>query len=78
MILRSIPLRPAGEHTGALVLDAPSWLECELWDSFQLGDHTMVVGEVVAAGAGDPRVPLLYLRGRYRTLDDTDPPNGEE
>jgi flavin reductase (DIM6/NTAB) family NADH-FMN oxidoreductase RutF len=39
-----------GHHTGALVLDAPSWLECVLWDSFDIGDHTMVVGEVVAAG----------------------------
>ncbi|MEU4447008.1 flavin reductase family protein [Actinosynnema sp. NPDC050801] len=67
-----------GRHTGALVLDAPSWLECELWDSFQLGDHTMVVGEVVAAGTGPRRVPLVYLRGHYRTLDDTDPPNAEE
>jgi flavin reductase (DIM6/NTAB) family NADH-FMN oxidoreductase RutF len=70
-----------GRHTGALVLDAPSWLECELWDSFRLGDHTMVVGQVVAAGTGRRRVPLLYLRGRYHTLDDTgvhDPSNAEE
>jgi flavin reductase (DIM6/NTAB) family NADH-FMN oxidoreductase RutF len=63
------------------VLDAPSWLECELWDSFQLGDHTMVVGEVVATGTARRRLPLVYLRGRYHTLDDAgphDPLNAEE
>ncbi|MBW4718020.1 flavin reductase family protein [Saccharothrix obliqua] len=64
--LRAAP----GAHTGALVLDAPGWLECVLWDSIRLGDHTMVVGEVVAAGVGAHRPPLVYLRGRYHSLDD--------
>ncbi|NUT53480.1 MAG: flavin reductase family protein [Saccharothrix sp.] len=74
--LHSLSASP-GRCTGALVLDAPSWLECVLWDSFLLGDHTMVVGEVVAAGASHHRLPLVYLRGRYHTLDD-EPPNAEE
>lgn len=39
-----------GHYTGALVLDAPSWLECGLWGHFDLGDHTVVVGEVLATG----------------------------
>lgn len=62
-----------GQHTGALVLDAPSWLECVLWDAFQLGDHTLVVGEVVATGTGCHRPPLVFLHGRYHTLDAAGP-----
>lgn len=59
-----------GRHTGALVLDAPSWLECVLWGSFDIGDHTMVVGEVVAAGVQRRRPPLIFLHGRYHALED--------
>lgn len=60
-----------GRHTGALVLDAPSWLECVLWDSFHIGDHTMVVGEVVAAGAQPRRTSLIFLHGHYHAMEDT-------
>jgi flavin reductase (DIM6/NTAB) family NADH-FMN oxidoreductase RutF len=57
-----------GHYTGALVLDAPSWLECVLWGSFALGDHTMVVGEVVVAGVQHGRTSLVFLHGRYHAL----------
>jgi flavin reductase len=59
-----------GPHTGALVLDTPSWLECVLWRSFDIGDHTMVVGDVLAAGAQGQGPPLIFLHGRYHALDD--------
>lgn len=59
-----------GHYTGALVLDAPSWLECLLWGSFDIGDHTMVVGEVVAAGVQQGRTFLIFLHGRYHTLEN--------
>lgn len=62
-----------GHHTGALVLDASSWLECVLWGSFDIGDHTMVVGEVVAAGVQRRRPPLIFLHGRYHALDGDSP-----
>jgi flavin reductase (DIM6/NTAB) family NADH-FMN oxidoreductase RutF len=57
-----------GHYTGALVLDALSWLECILCGRFDIGDHTMVVGEVVATGAQPGRSPLIFLRGRYHVL----------
>lgn len=60
-----------GHHTGALVLDAPSWLECVLWGSFDIGDHTMVVGEVVAAGVQPHRPALVFVHGRYHVMEDT-------
>jgi flavin reductase (DIM6/NTAB) family NADH-FMN oxidoreductase RutF len=62
-----------GDYTGALVLDSASWLECVLWDSFDIGDHTMVVGEVVAAGAQRRRSPLIFLYGRYHALEEARP-----
>jgi flavin reductase (DIM6/NTAB) family NADH-FMN oxidoreductase RutF len=49
-----------GEQTGALVLDSPSWLECELRDTLTVGDHMMVIGEVIS---------LIFLRGGFHTLE---------
>ncbi|MGW4033988.1 flavin reductase family protein [Streptomyces sp. NPDC004838] len=57
-----------GPATGALMLDAQSGLECVLWDSFDLGDHTMVIGEVVATGTRDEQPPLLFLHGTFQQL----------
>lgn len=59
-----------GPQTGALVLNASSWLECVLWDSFDIGDHTMIVGEVVAASARQPGPSLIFLHRRYHILGD--------
>src|SRR5215475_14496815 len=58
-----------GPHTGALVLEAPSWLECALWASFDIGDHVMVVGAVLAAEVRRPRPLLVFLHGRYHVLE---------
>jgi len=56
--------------TGAPVLDgALAVVECRIVDSLPGGDHTIFVGEVVAAVANDDRRPLLYFRGGYRQID---------
>ena len=58
-----VAFRP--EHSGAPVLDeALAWLDCRVADRFTGGDHTVFVGEVVAADAGEGS-PLLYYRGGY-------------
>jgi flavin reductase (DIM6/NTAB) family NADH-FMN oxidoreductase RutF len=58
-----VAFRP--EHTGAPVLDeALAWLDCRLVDRCTGGDHTVFVGEVVAADACEGS-PLLYYRGGY-------------
>jgi flavin reductase (DIM6/NTAB) family NADH-FMN oxidoreductase RutF len=67
--LDDLPAAP-GSQTGALVLETASWLECVLWDHFELGDHTMVVGEVVAAGVHDREAPLIFLYGRFHALQE--------
>jgi flavin reductase (DIM6/NTAB) family NADH-FMN oxidoreductase RutF len=54
--------------TGAPLLhEALAHLECELVDRCAGGDHTIIVGRVIAATALDAR-PLLYYRGGYAEL----------
>ncbi len=42
-------------------------LDCETFERFPVGDHTVVIGRVVGGEAHDGR-PLLYFRGGYRNL----------
>ncbi len=45
--------------TGAPVLvDPPAWLECRVVDEVRRGDHTIFIGEVVAAGVRREEEPL--------------------
>lgn len=53
------------ELTGAPVLaDALAWLDCRVWQAVPAGDHTLFLGEVLAADASGG-APLLYYRGGY-------------
>jgi flavin reductase (DIM6/NTAB) family NADH-FMN oxidoreductase RutF len=54
---------------GAVVLhDVLAYLECDLVDRHRGGDHTIFIGEVIAAEA-HPERPLLYYRGGYAQLE---------
>ncbi len=59
-----------GAATGAPVLvGALAALECRTVSTTDAGDHTVVVGEVLALSEPDPdAAPLLYFGGRYRSL----------
>ena len=46
---------------------AISWLECEVVDSYDSGDHTIFIGRVLAA-EDRGRMPLLYFRGQFGSL----------
>ncbi|HEX7120534.1 MAG TPA: flavin reductase family protein [Longimicrobiales bacterium] len=53
------------EATGAPVLEeAMGWLDCRVWAAYPGGDHTIIVGEVVAGDVRD-EPPLIYFRGGY-------------
>jgi flavin reductase (DIM6/NTAB) family NADH-FMN oxidoreductase RutF len=53
------------EHTGAPVLEgALAWLDCRVHERCSGGDHTVFIGEVLAADACEG-APLLYYRGGY-------------
>lgn len=44
-----------GQTRAALLTDAIGWIECRTWATYEGGDHTIVVGEVLAAElAPDP------------------------
>lgn len=63
-----VPCHP-GPQTRAPLLDGSlAWLECRTWATYDGGDHTIVVGEVVGVQPGEDAAPLLYYRSDYRTL----------
>ena len=57
------------EATGSPILDdCLAWLDCRIVSTFVAGDHTLYLGEVVAAGVNDPASPLVYWNADYRRL----------
>lgn len=57
--------------TGAPVLDCSiAWVDCELWATYDGGDHVIFVGEVVDLDVGMDGAPLVYYRSGYHTLSD--------
>jgi flavin reductase (DIM6/NTAB) family NADH-FMN oxidoreductase RutF len=59
--------------TGSPILaDCLTWLDCRVWQSYEGGDHTIIVGEVLAAGSHNPTQPLLYHNRQWATLRPLD------
>ncbi len=57
-----------GPATGAPLLEGVvAWVECELEQIFDAGDHELVTGGVLALGVGTGR-PLLFYRGGFGTF----------
>lgn len=48
-----------------------SWLDCELSDVYDQGDHSILVGTVVAATASEVHTPLLYYHREWRVLAES-------
>ncbi|MFC5951577.1 flavin reductase family protein [Pseudonocardia lutea] len=52
--------------SGSPVLEGVSaWIDCTLWNEYDGGDHTIVLGQVADLGADPTRLPLLFYRGNY-------------
>ena len=53
--------------------DAMGWLDCQVYRAYDGGDHTILVGEVVANGRGErSSPPLVYYNrqwGQFAALD---------
>jgi flavin reductase (DIM6/NTAB) family NADH-FMN oxidoreductase RutF len=57
------------ERTGSPILDdALAWVDCRLVRRVEGGDHTIFIGEVLAADAREGH-PLVYYRGGYGRFD---------
>jgi flavin reductase (DIM6/NTAB) family NADH-FMN oxidoreductase RutF len=57
----------AGSNGAAIIEGALGYVECKITECHEGGDHTIVVGEIVAAGATGER-PLLFFKGKYQRL----------
>jgi len=45
--------------------DSTAWLDCELHDRVEAGDHLIVIGKVLSFGHSPAKRPLGYHRGSY-------------
>lgn len=64
---RFVPAEAAPRLEGALAS-----IQCEKHQVFEGGDHWIVIGRVVALHQGiEPRRPLLFYGGQYRSVDFT-------
>jgi flavin reductase (DIM6/NTAB) family NADH-FMN oxidoreductase RutF len=58
-----------GPVTGAALLtDCVATLECRTAFTQEAGDHTVVIGEVLAIAAHRDHTPLLFYRGGYHAI----------
>jgi flavin reductase (DIM6/NTAB) family NADH-FMN oxidoreductase RutF len=59
-----------GAHTGApLIVDALSHFECEVRGTFDGGDHTIFLAEIVSMDRCADDQALLFLNGRFRQIE---------
>jgi flavin reductase len=61
----AVDWRP-GDRTGApLIEDAIARFECKLQGSYEAGDHTIFVGELLSVDTSADAAPLLFHKGRF-------------
>ncbi len=66
-------------ETGSPILDGViAYFDCRLVARHDGGDHTIFIGEIVAAGFEEDGDPLLYYASRYRRLAPDAPPRDPE
>ena len=57
-------------ETGSPILEgALAYFDCRLTERHPGGDHTLFLGEIVAAGYREDAAPLIWYGSRYRRLD---------
>lgn len=58
------------ETTGAPILEETlGWLDCKVERAIDAGDHTLILGRVVALGEGQAGNALAYYARRYRAIE---------
>lgn len=57
------------QDTGSPVLnEAVAWIDCEIGEIHEAGDHLIVVGRVLDLQVQTPTLPLLFFQGGYGTF----------
>jgi flavin reductase (DIM6/NTAB) family NADH-FMN oxidoreductase RutF len=54
-----------GQLGAPLIADAMGWIECRLAFEYEIGDHTLFVGEATRVERGPGREALVHLRRAY-------------
>ena len=52
-------------HGSPILADAVGWIECEVTEELDGGDHVIVVGRVLGLAVQRPTLPLLFFQGGY-------------
>lgn len=61
-------------ETGCAILsEALGWVDCRVTHIYDGDDHSIFVGEVLAAGAQEEGKPLIYYHRNWRGISDTPP-----
>jgi flavin reductase (DIM6/NTAB) family NADH-FMN oxidoreductase RutF len=61
--------------TGSPLLEgARAVVDCEVWRSYDGGDHTIILGRVVGAAAVGKGKPLVYYAQQYTTTESSERP----
>jgi flavin reductase (DIM6/NTAB) family NADH-FMN oxidoreductase RutF len=55
-----------------LLDDVLAWIDCDIAQVIELGDHLLVVGAVTAMARSGAGQPLLFYQGSYHSLDRLD------
>lgn len=56
-------------HTGSPMLEGSvAWIDCEIGDIHEAGDHYIVIGKVLGLDVLTPTLPLLFFQGGYGTF----------
>jgi 3-hydroxy-9,10-secoandrosta-1,3,5(10)-triene-9,17-dione monooxygenase reductase component len=48
--------------------EAVAWIDCELYDELETGDHTLALGLVLEIDSREDVAPLVFHRGQYTAL----------
>jgi len=65
-----LDVRPGPASGAPLLTGALAWVECRTWATYDGGDHTIVVGEVLGLHiVDDVAPPLIYFKSKYRALE---------
>ena len=57
-----------GQNGAAVLLEVLGYIECNVTERYEAGDHDIIIGSVEAAQANEGK-PLLYYRGGYAQLE---------
>jgi flavin reductase (DIM6/NTAB) family NADH-FMN oxidoreductase RutF len=62
-----LPYRP-GQSGSPILADVVAWVDCSLYATYDGGDHTLFLGQVVEIGLDPTRGPILFYGGTFREL----------